>query len=131
MPDEIPNATNLTAIRQRVYLIHAACAAVLGVAVLLRYTLLKDVEDAGSILYPVVTIIWGALGFTPPKPVMALTIAALETNKLKEMLSLRPASDGNALSSVPPPAIAVRFEPDDEQLEVPPPIGNTFRRPPR
>lgn len=121
--DEIPPPENLTAIRQRVYIIHAACAAVLGIAVLLRYTLLRDVPDAGSVLYPVVTIIWGALGFTPPKPVMALAIAALETNKLRELLSLRPPADGNVLTSsiAPPP---------DADIPPLPPIPRT-PRPPR
>ena len=93
----------IVAARNRVRLIHVACAGVLGIAIWLRYTLLANVPDAGGVLYPVVTIIWGALGFTPPRPVLALAIAALESQQLNKMLSLRPPSDGNVLSTVPPP----------------------------
>lgn len=114
-PAPVPKAkeNTIAAALHSVYMIHAACAAVLGIAVLLRYTVLRDVPEAGSVLYPVVTIIWGALGFTPPKPVMALAIAALETQQLKQLLSLRPAAEGNALSSVPPP-------PDPNVPDLPP-----------
>jgi hypothetical protein len=99
---EAPDTTVKRLVLQK-RMIHVACGAVLGLAVVLRYTVLRNVPDAGSALYPLVTLLWGALGFSPPKPVMALAIAALEPQKLNEMLSLRPAAVGNALSSNPPP----------------------------
>lgn len=99
-------SAEIVAARTRVRLIHLACAAVLGGAVALRYTLLANVPGAAEVLYPVVTIIWGALGFTPPRPVLALAIAALNSRELNKLLSLRPPIEGNVLSSVPPPPAA-------------------------
>lgn len=99
-------APDIGAVKWQARLIHVACAAVMAGAVALRYTLLADMPDAGAVLFPVVTLIWGALGFTPPKPVLTLAIAALESKKLSAMLSLRPAVAGNALVSEPPPKAA-------------------------
>lgn len=132
-----PAAPDLAAIKRQARLIHAACVAVLGGAVALRYTVLKDVPDVGTVMIPFVTLVWGALGFTPPQPVLALAVAALDYKKLSQMLSLRKAVAGNALSSEPPPSLA-ELQPEPTELVeldpteptppatlaiVPPPLG--------
>lgn len=101
-----PAPPDIASVKLQARLIHAACVVVLGGAIALRYTVLKDVPDVGTVMIPVVTLIWGALGFTPPKPILSLAIAALDYKKLSQMLSLRPATDGNALRSEPPPTTA-------------------------
>lgn len=139
-----PAPPDIAAVKLQARLIHAACIAVLGGAVALRYTVLKDVPDVGTVMIPVVTLIWGALGFTPPQPILSLAIAALDYKKLSQMLLLRPAKTGNALHqssrppagepaavpSIPPLPLPQAVEPtapDEPRLArmeiVPPPLG--------
>jgi hypothetical protein len=93
--------------------IHIVCVALIVACYTLAFTLLKDNDEASTVLCGAATFLWGKLGFKPAKALLEKIIQSMDAEEVVAIKSMVPPQSPAATRLSIVPAANVMPEPPE------------------